>query len=81
MAIGIEVPHGAVVDTLLEHGFAVFSLNPKHDLGVTFERVQLLVQVELAEARAEHSVLIGRELLLREGDHELIEQRQVERRR
>ncbi len=29
VAIGIEVPHGAVVETLLEHGFAVFSLNPK----------------------------------------------------
>ena len=29
VAIGIEVPHGAVVETLLEHGFPVFSLNPK----------------------------------------------------
>ena len=29
VAIGIEVPHGAVVETLLEHGFAVFSVNPK----------------------------------------------------
>ncbi len=28
-AIGIEVPHGALVETLLEHGFAVFSLNRK----------------------------------------------------
>jgi transposase len=29
VAIAIEVPHGTVVETLLEHGFAVFSLNPK----------------------------------------------------
>lgn len=29
VAVGIEVPHGAVVETLLERGFAVFSLNPK----------------------------------------------------
>jgi len=29
MAMGIEVPHGTVVDALLETGFAVFSLNPK----------------------------------------------------
>lgn len=29
VAVAIEVPHGAVVDTLLEHGFQVYSLNPK----------------------------------------------------
>lgn len=29
VAIGIETPHGAVVETLVERGFAVFSLNPK----------------------------------------------------
>lgn len=29
IAISIEVPHGAVVETLLERGFAVFSINPK----------------------------------------------------
>jgi transposase len=29
MSIGIEVPHGPVVDALLEAGFAVFTLNPK----------------------------------------------------
>jgi transposase len=29
VAVSIEVPHGAVVETLLERGFAVFSLNPK----------------------------------------------------
>lgn len=29
VAVGIEVPHGAVVETLMERGFAVFSLNPK----------------------------------------------------
>jgi transposase len=29
LAAAIEVPHGAVVETLLEHGFAVFSINPK----------------------------------------------------
>jgi transposase len=29
LAVGIEIPHGAVVETLLEHGFAVFSINPK----------------------------------------------------
>jgi transposase len=29
LAAAIEVPRGAVVETLLEHGFAVFSLNPK----------------------------------------------------
>ena len=27
--VGIEVPHGAVVETLLEHGCQVFSINPK----------------------------------------------------
>lgn len=27
--VAIEVPHGAVVDTLLEHRFAVFAINPK----------------------------------------------------
>lgn len=27
--VGIEVPHGAVVETLLERGFAVFAINPK----------------------------------------------------
>lgn len=27
--VAIEVPHGAVVDTLLERGFAVYSINPK----------------------------------------------------
>jgi transposase len=27
--VSIEVPHGAVVETLLERGFAVFSINPK----------------------------------------------------
>lgn len=29
IAVAIEVPHGAVVETLLERGFAVFSVNPK----------------------------------------------------
>ena len=29
VAIGIETPHGAVVETMVERGFAVFSLNPK----------------------------------------------------
>ena len=29
LALGIETPHGALVDTLLEHGYAVFALNPK----------------------------------------------------
>ena len=29
IAVGIEVPHGPVVETLLERGFAVHSLNPK----------------------------------------------------
>lgn len=29
IAIGIETPHGAVVETMVERGFAVFSLNPK----------------------------------------------------
>jgi transposase len=29
VAVGIETPHGAVVETLVERGFAVFSLNPK----------------------------------------------------
>lgn len=29
IAIGIETPHGAVVETMLERGFAVYSLNPK----------------------------------------------------
>jgi transposase len=28
-AIAIEVPRGAIVETLTEHGFAVFSINPK----------------------------------------------------
>ena len=28
-AIGIEVPRGAIVEALTEHGFAVFSINPK----------------------------------------------------
>jgi len=28
-AVAIEVPRGALVETLLEHGFAVFSINPK----------------------------------------------------
>lgn len=28
-AIAIEVPHGAVVETLIERGFAVYSINPK----------------------------------------------------
>jgi hypothetical protein len=28
-AVGIEVPRGAIVETLTEHGFAVFSINPK----------------------------------------------------
>lgn len=27
--VGIEIPHGAVVETLLERGFAVFAINPK----------------------------------------------------
>src|ERR1700675_1033066 len=27
--VSIEVPHGAVVETLLERGFAVFAINPK----------------------------------------------------
>jgi len=29
VAVAIEVPHGAVVDTLLERGFAVYALNPR----------------------------------------------------
>src|SRR5579863_7444092 len=29
VAVGIETPRGAVVETLVEHGFAVFSLNPR----------------------------------------------------
>ena len=29
LAAGIEIPRGAIVETLLEHGFAVFSINPK----------------------------------------------------
>ena len=29
VAVAIEVPHGAVVDTLLEHGVAVYALNPR----------------------------------------------------
>ncbi len=29
IAVAIEVPHGPVVETLLEHGFAVFAINPK----------------------------------------------------
>jgi len=29
IAVGIETPHGALVDTLLERGYAVFAVNPK----------------------------------------------------
>jgi len=29
VAVAIEVPHGAVVDTLLEHGVPVYALNPR----------------------------------------------------
>src|SRR5499427_7452133 len=29
VAVAIEVPRGAVVETLVENGFAVFSINPK----------------------------------------------------
>ena len=29
MAIAIETPHGVLVDACLEHGFAVFAINPK----------------------------------------------------
>jgi transposase len=29
IAVAIEIPHGVVVETLLERGFAVFSINPK----------------------------------------------------
>ena len=29
VAIGIEIPRGALVETLVERGFAVYSLNPK----------------------------------------------------
>lgn len=29
VGVGIEVPHGVVVDCLLEHRFSVFSINPK----------------------------------------------------
>jgi hypothetical protein len=29
VAIGIEVPHGPVVDALLDRGFAVYAINPK----------------------------------------------------
>lgn len=28
-SVGLEVPHGAVVDALLDHGLAVFAINPK----------------------------------------------------
>jgi len=31
LAAAIEIPRGAIVDTLLEHGFTVFSINPKLD--------------------------------------------------
>ena len=27
--VAIEVPHGPIVDTLIEHGFNVYSINPK----------------------------------------------------
>jgi len=29
IAVAIEIPRGAVVETLMEHGFAVFAINPK----------------------------------------------------
>ena len=29
MAAALEIPHGALVETLLAHGFRVFSINPK----------------------------------------------------
>jgi hypothetical protein len=29
IAVAIEVPHGPVVDVLLDHGFAVYAINPK----------------------------------------------------
>ena len=29
IAVGLEVGHGVLVDTLLDHGFAVFAINPK----------------------------------------------------
>ena len=29
VAVGIEVPHGPVVDALLDRGFAVYAINPK----------------------------------------------------
>ena len=29
IAVAIETPHGPVVEMLLEHGFAVFAINPK----------------------------------------------------
>src|SRR5918994_2283972 len=29
IAVAIEKPEGVLVDTLIEHGFAVFSINPK----------------------------------------------------
>jgi transposase len=29
LAVAIETPHGALVETLVEHGFSVFSINPK----------------------------------------------------
>ena len=29
IAVGIETPRGVLVDTLIEHGFSVFALNPK----------------------------------------------------
>ncbi|MCG8598340.1 MAG: IS110 family transposase [Kiloniellales bacterium] len=29
IAVAIEVPHGPVVEALLEHGFQVYALNPK----------------------------------------------------
>lgn len=29
IAVGLETPHGVIVDTLLDHGFAVWAINPK----------------------------------------------------
>ena len=29
LAVAIEVPHGPIVEALLEHNYAVFSINPK----------------------------------------------------
>lgn len=29
LAVAIEIPRGAIVETLMEHGFSVFSINPK----------------------------------------------------